>query len=84
VERRTSYLRGVRTRLPYAVVVGLLALLVRWWLRDLRYAVGLALAAALIPVPEWPVRGDHPERRRPEVGRSETPGLPDSAGAQYT
>ncbi len=62
--QRTSYLRGVRSRLPYAALVGLIALLFWWWLRDLGAAIGLALGAfavvALLPTPAWPTRGNRP------------------------
>ncbi len=55
-------------RLPYAVAVGLIVLLIFWWLRDLESAVGLALAgftsAALVPTPTWPGRGDRAQQRR--------------------
>ncbi len=47
MQRQRSYLRDVRSRLPYALVLGLLVLILVWWLDDLQSAIGLALGGLI-------------------------------------
>lgn len=61
VQQRGSYLHDVRNRLPYALVLGLLVLILVWWLDDLQSAIGLALAgfvASALTLPFSLPRGD--------------------------
>ncbi len=61
VQRQRSYLRDVRSRLPYALVSGLLVLVLVWWLGDLQSAIGLALAdlmASAVTLPFTLPRGE--------------------------
>ncbi len=63
VQRQRSYLRDVRSRLPYALVLGLLVLILVWWLDDLQSAIGLALGGFMASALTLPFTLPRGERR---------------------
>ncbi len=63
VQRQRSCLRDVHSRLPYALVSGLLVLILVWWLDDLQSAIGLALAGFMASAVTLPFTLPRGERR---------------------